>query len=203
MEILYCDLGGDCSDVIRRAAEVLKAGGLVINPTDTCYGIAADIFNKAAIENLYAQKGMPLDKPISILVRSIEEAKIYGVFSEFALRLAQEFWPGPLTLVVPRTDALPPHINPSGKTVGIRVIDDPVSVSLLDALGGPITTTSANAHGMPSPYSVKEVSVEADLMLDVGELSRRQKPSTIIQVEGDTATMIRQGDLNLDLGPSR
>lgn len=188
---------------VAQAVQVLREGGLVINPTDTCYGIAADIFNEAAVRRLYAQKGMPLDKPISILVRSLEEARRYGVFSELALRMAQEFWPGPLTLVVPRTEALPSFLNPGANTVGIRVIDEPVSVALLEAFGGPLTTTSANAHGLPSPYSFQEVSVEAEVILDAGELSRRQKPSTLIEVVEGTATVLRQGDLKLDLGRGR
>lgn len=170
---------------------------MVAHPTDTCYGLAVDIFNLEAVERLYQRKGMERDKPVSILVRSLEEAKRYGVFSEHALHLAQRFWPGAFTIVVPRTLELPSWINPGEDTVGIRCIDEPITVQLLQAFGGPVTTTSANFHGKPSPYRVEDISLEPDFILDKGVLSPN-KPSTIVKVIGDSLTVIRRGDLVVD-----
>jgi len=178
---------------IQHVVQVLRQGGVVAHPTDTCYGLAADIFNEKALRHLYEMKGMASEKPVSILVRSLEEAKRFGEFSLLAIRLAERFWPGPLTLVVPRTPELPLFLNPEVSEVGIRFIDEPISKAMLAAFGGPVTTTSANAHGKPSPYGVEEISVEADAILDGGGLNRAQKPSTLIRVVGDKAEILREG----------
>ncbi|MFA6435604.1 MAG: L-threonylcarbamoyladenylate synthase [Candidatus Gracilibacteria bacterium] len=178
---------------IQNATQVLRQGGVVAHPTDTCYGLAADIFNEKALRHLYEMKGMASEKPVSILVRSLEEAKRFGEFSPLAMRLAKRFWPGPLTLVVPRTPELPAFLNPGVSEVGIRFIDEPFSVAMLVAFGGPVTTTSANAHGLPSPYCVEEISVKPDAILDGGVLNRAQKPSTLIRVVGDKAEILREG----------
>ncbi|MDP2624984.1 MAG: L-threonylcarbamoyladenylate synthase [Candidatus Peregrinibacteria bacterium] len=203
MKVLQCNSDAVCAETIQAAVAVLRGGGIVANPTDTCYGLAADPFNEKGLKKLYAIKGMPEDKPVSILVRSLEEAKKYGYFSDMAIRMAVDFWPGSLTLVVPRTDLLPDYFNSDSDTVGIRVINEPVTLALLEAFDGPLTTTSANKHGKPCAYTFDEITATADLVIDVGELTYRQKPSTIIQIDGERATMIRQGDLLLDLhGPS-
>lgn len=197
MKVLKCEAGAIDRSIIQEAVTVLRLGGVVVHPTDTCYGMAVDVFNPEAVARLYQQKGMPSLKPVSILVRSLEEAQRYGYFSNLALQLARDFWPGSLTLVVPRTESLPSHFNPDVDTVGIRVIAEPISAALLNAFGGPLTTTSANAHGEPSLYSLEEISVETDLVLDTGLLLAHQKPSTILEVVGERAIMIRQGDLSL------
>ncbi len=199
MKTLVIDSRKIDGDIIEEAAEVLRSGGIVAHPTDTCYGLAVDIFNEEALKNFYERKGMDFDKPVSVLVRSLEEAEQYGVFSELALRLAKEFWPGPLTLVVPRTAAVPSFLNPKQSDVGLRVISEPVTVALLNAFGGPVTTTSANAHGESTPYSLPEISMKSDFILDAGDLKRSEKPSTVIRIEGDHATVIRQGNLFLDI----
>lgn len=178
---------------IQHAVQVLRQGGVVAHPTDTCYGLATDVFNEKALCHLYEMKDMAPEKPVSILVRSLEEAKRFGKFSPLALRLAKRFWPGPLTLVVPRTALLPAFFNPGVVEIGIRLIDEPFSLAMLQQFGGPITTTSANAHGLPSPYDVSEISVKADAILDGGKLDRSQKPSTLVRVIGEKAGILREG----------
>ncbi len=195
MKVLPCNSGLPSPEVIQEAARILKEEGIVAHPTDTCYGLAADINNEQALLRLYKIKQMPLVKPVSILVRSLKEALCYGEFCDLALRMADEFWPGPLTLVVPRKDALPDFVNPEAGCVGLRVIDDPISVALLDAISGPLSTTSANAHGQPTPFSVDEITVEPNLVIDAGSLREHHKPSTVIHVEKGRATTLRQGDL--------
>jgi L-threonylcarbamoyladenylate synthase len=181
----------------EKAIQILRQGGVVAHPTDTCYGLAADVFNPQALERLYELKGMPKDKPVSILVSSLEEAKRYAYFSSKALELAERFWPGALTLVLRRSENLPIFLNPEVSEIGLRVIDEPTSVGLLKAFGGPLTTTSANAHRKPSPDSVREISVQPDLILDRGELQAQAKPSTIVRVVGDGIEILRQGDLKI------
>jgi L-threonylcarbamoyladenylate synthase len=199
MNVIQCDPSEPEVQAIEQAVQALRDGGVVAHPTDTCYGLAVDITNADALKRLYLHKGMELNKPVSILVSSLEEAHEYGVFSDMAVRLAQEFWPGPLTLVVPRTDKLPEFVNKGMPDVGIRVISDPVAVALLEAFGGPVTTTSANAHGKPSPYKAQDISMEPDLILDVGELVEREKPSTVLKIREESAITLRQGNLYFEL----
>ena len=195
MKVFSYDSGSPNPEVIQEAIAVLKNGGVIAHPTDTCYGLATDINNEKALKKLYNTKQMPLDKPVSILVRSLEEALKYGEFCDLAVRMAGEFWPGPLTLVVPRKDNLSKTLNSNADYIGLRVIDEPVSVALLEAMNSPLSTTSANLHGQPTPFSVSEITAEPDLVIDVGDLKEHHKPSTVIHVEKGRATTLRQGDL--------
>lgn len=181
--------------MIAQAVKVLKEGGIVAHPTDTCYGLAVDVFNETALNRLFSVKGMDSTKPVSVLVSSLAEARTYGVFSKMALRIGHEFWPGPLTLVVPRTEKVPAFLNPGASDIGLRVVHTPLVVALFKAFGGPVTTTSANRHGALTPYSVEEISMEPDLILDVGALPSDEKPSTVIRIEGKQAVTLRQGNL--------
>lgn len=189
---------------VQKAVEVLKKGGVVSHATDTCYGFAADIFNEAAVEKVYNLKQMQRSKPISILVSSLEEAQEYGLFNKQALGLAQQFWPGALTIIVKRKKKLPKWINPGGKTVGIRVPGDSISCNLAKQLGGPITTTSANITTLPSPYSVSAIkkqfvgqNLKPDFYLDSGRLSVANPPSTIVDCTSKEMKIIRQGSVHV------
>ncbi len=178
---------------IKKAAQILREGGIVAHPTDTCYGLAVDVQNEKALKKVYNSKKMALDKPISVLVRSIEEAREYGEFSELAERLAREFWPGALTLVVPRR---------GGKDfVGLRVIDEPITNALLEEFGGPVTTTSANLSGEATPFNAFDITAQVDFVLDGGPLEEYGKASTVIKVEGEEATVLRWGALD-EIGDS-
>ncbi|KKR07761.1 MAG: Sua5/YciO/YrdC/YwlC family protein, tRNA threonylcarbamoyladenosine biosynthesis protein [Candidatus Peregrinibacteria bacterium GW2011_GWF2_39_17] len=181
--------------MILSAVKVLRQGGVVAHPTDTCYGLAVDIFNKAALERLYELKGMSQEKPVSILVRSLKEAKEYGEFSKIALDLAARYWPGSLTLVVPRTEKAPVFLNSKQDTIGIRVIVEDWTKNLLEAFGSPLSTTSANKHGQASPYSVAEILVQPDFLIDGGNLDPKNQPSTIVEVIGAQKRILRQGNI--------
>ena len=165
------------------------------HPTDTCYGLAVDIHNPAALLHLYHTKGMDLSKPVSILTASLKEAQKYAQFSDLALRLVKQFWPGALTLVLPRKSVLPFFLNSDESFVGLRCIDEPFSVALLQAWGGPVTTTSANFHGKSSPYAVRDISVQPDFILDAGDIPVRM-PSTIIRIDDENVNLLRSGDLD-------
>ncbi len=187
------------NDELVNAVKALHAGGVVAHATETCYGLAADIFQKKAIDRLYALKKMPLDKPVSVLVRDLDEAQRYGEFSPKALQLALKYWPGPLTIIVPRTAALPKLINFGHPTVGFRVSSHKKTSQLLEAFGGPLTTTSANVHGLLQAYSVQEMldqGLVPDFILDSGRIGENP-PSTIVEVVGDEIKIIRQGEIKL------
>lgn len=189
----------ELNEQIRNAVKILHEGGVVAHATETCYGLAADIFQKKSLDRLYALKKMPLDKPVSVLVRDLEEAQRYGEFSGEALKLALKYWPGPLTIIVPRTAALPSLVNYGHPTVGFRVSSNKKTRQLLEAFGGPLTTTSANVHTEPQAYSVQEMldqGLVPDFVLDSGRIGENP-PSTIVEVIGEGVKIIRQGEIKL------
>ena len=181
----------------QEAIKILSSAGVVAHATETCYGLAADIFSKEAVLRLYELKRMSLDKPVSILLRSLEEAREYGEFSEFAEKLAKKYWPGPLTIIVPRKPLIPEWINPGHPTIGIRVSSNEVTQKLVNDFGGPLTTTSANITTLPQAYSVDEFQeLKPDFILDSGKIPQIS-PSTIVEVIGENMQIIRQGDLKI------
>jgi len=185
------------NDDLLKAKKILLEGGVVAHATETCYGLAADIFQKKALAKLYALKKMPLDKPVSVLVRDLEEAQHYGEFSTTAVKLALQYWPGPLTLVVPRTSVLPQWLNFAHPTVGFRVSSHKKTRQLLEAFGGPLTTTSANIHTEPQAYSVQDLldqGLVPDFVLDSGRIGENPA-STIVEVLGDEVKVLRQGSI--------
>lgn len=187
------------NDLLMNAVKTLHSGGVVAHATETCYGLAADIFQKKALARLYDLKKMPLDKPVSVLVRDLEEAQRYGDFSSAALQLALKYWPGPLTIIVPRKPPLPPLVNYGHPTVGFRVSSNKKTRELLEAFGGPLTTTSANVHGQPQAYSVQDMldqGLVPDAVLDSGRIGENP-PSTIVEVIGGEVKVIRQGEIKL------
>ncbi len=187
---------------IEQAVKVLLEGGVVAHATDTCYGFACDVFNERALVKLYALKEMSEYKPVSILVSSLAEAEGYADFDDESRVLAQQYWPGALTLVLPRKYTLPTFLNKQYKSVGIRVPDHELSLRLTQLLGRPITTTSANVTMLPSPYTAKAIreqfkdrKIKPDFILDSGILSSENLPSTIIDMTLRQPQIIRQGSL--------
>lgn len=178
---------------IEKAIHIFDEDGVVMHPTETCYGLAVDIFHEQALKKLYHMKGMTMDKPISIMVDGLEMAKEYGEFSKMALALAKKYWPGPLSIVVPRKDSLPEYFNLGNKFVSIRVSGLEFCRELIKELGEPITTTSANRSG-EDEYYVPQSMPGVDLLIDGGDLPYK-KPSTIVKVSGDQVEILRKGDL--------
>jgi len=206
---------------IDAAIATLKAGGIVMHATETCYGIACDLTNPDAVKKLFAIKKRPEQQPVSALFSSIESAKLYVDFSDRALELAQKYLPGPLTLVLP-TNTKPPsqifvcppppspipsnlspltyHLSP---TIGVRISSHPLASRLAELFGKPIATTSANLHGEPNPYSIADLQEQfsqsdpaPDLILNSGTLPTAP-PSTVVEVRDDTVRVLRQGELKI------
>ena len=159
---------------IEAAARALKAGGLVILPTETVYGLAADAANARAVAKVYEAKGRPGFNPLIAHVADLAAARSIAAFDDRALRLAQAFWPGPLTLVLPVLDgsAVCDLARAGLDTVAVRVPAHPVARALLAAFGGPLVAPSANRSGRPSPTTfadaVEETGVAAAAALDGG-----------------------------------
>jgi L-threonylcarbamoyladenylate synthase len=186
------------SNLAQDAAKALYSGQVVAHPTETCYGLAVDIFQKSAIERLYSLKKMSLSKPVSILVRDLDEAQRYGEFNSSALKLALKNWPGPLTIIVPKKKTLPAWINPGMDSVGVRVSSNRKTRELVEAFGSPISTTSANIAGEACCYSVDEFlqqGLKPDFVLDSGRIAENL-PSTIVKV-GEALEIVRQGSLKI------
>jgi L-threonylcarbamoyladenylate synthase len=160
------------SSSVRRAVDILRAGGLVAFPTETVYGLGANARDPAAVARIFAAKRRPAEKPLTVHVASIEQALEWAVWNEDAHRLATAYWPGPLTLVLPRKpDVL--HIVTAGKpTVGLRMPDQEIALELLRSFGTGVAATSANRSGRTSPTTAEQVhealGSRVDLVLDGG-----------------------------------
>jgi L-threonylcarbamoyladenylate synthase len=191
-------LAADAPEAMQGALETLKAGGLVAFPTDTVYGLGALAFNVAAIERLFAIKGREQTKAIAVLIAETGDLdKIARDMNEQALRLAERFWPGPLTLVLPRRTSLPTVLSPND-TIGVRVPDHDVARTLLTA-AGPLAVTSANLAGGANTRSADEVLAQLggriELVLDGGQTPGEQ-PSTVVDLTGAQPRVLRAGPIS-------
>jgi len=183
---------------LPRALEILRRGGLVAFPTDTVYGVGALAFDAAAVESIYTAKGRPEEKAIPILIGEAEDlSKVASEVPAMAARLAARFWPGPLTLVVPKHSTLPQAVS-ALPTVGVRLPDHPVARALLIA-AGPMAVTSANRSGQFSPATAQEVLSQLGgrigLILDGGK-TPGGIPSTVVDCTGEEPRIIREGPVS-------
>jgi len=182
-----------------RAAEVLRAGGVILYPTDTLYGLGADALSDEAVEKVQQIKGREEGKPIHCIVADTKMAGEYGEFNGTAHRLAKEFLPGPLTIVVEKKAGLDSGIARGIGTIGIRIPKNEFCLTLARAFGKPYTTTSANASGRKTPTTVEgileqlgESAENISLIIEAGELPDSQ-PSTVVGVSGSDVVVLREG----------
>lgn len=186
-------------EILEQAARLLKRSRVIVCPTDTGYAFAANALDKRAIAAVYNLKGRSFSNPIHIAVTSIKEAERYANVTQAARYLASQFFPGALTMVLPKKDIVPSILVAGLETIGIRVPDNRVILKLTDKTGFPLTTTSANVSGKPGTYSVDEIIAQfgenirdVDLILDQGSLKVREV-STIVDLTADPPQLIRQG----------
>ncbi len=185
-------------EAIWRAIEALHNGGLVAFPTDTVYGVAARLHDSAAIDRLFEAKGRQMDKAIPVLVGETGQLEEVALeLTECARRLAAHFWPGALTLVVPRHPSLPDNLSPL-PTVGVRMPDLPFTRELLRQ-SGPLATTSANLSGRPSPTTAVEVLTQLggriEILIDGGACPGGV-PSTVVDCTAPDPKILRQGAIS-------
>jgi L-threonylcarbamoyladenylate synthase len=186
------------ANALRYASDVLRNNGLVAFPTDTVYGVGALAFRAEAVQRLYVIKGRSTEKAIAVLIASIADLpNVAGQLSPAAGKLAQRFWPGPLTLVVPKHPHLPEAVS-ALPTVGVRLPNHPVVQSLL-SLTGPLAVTSANRSGEPNPLTAADVlahlSGRIDLLLDGGRVPGGI-PSTVVDCSGEKPAILREGPIS-------
>ncbi|MBO2521900.1 MAG: threonylcarbamoyl-AMP synthase [Firmicutes bacterium] len=203
-----------CPDpgVIEEAAMVLRRGGLLAFPTETVYGLGAHALDPAAVRAVFAAKGRPADNPLIVHTRCPEEAfALARALPEAAVRLAEAFWPGPLTLVVEADPAVPRETTAGLPTVAVRIPAHPVALALLEAAGVPVAAPSANLSGRPSPtraeHVLEDLEGRIDGVLDGGETGVGVE-STVIDVTVTPPVVLRPGgvsreELEAVIGPVR
>ena len=185
---------------LDEAADILKNGGVVAVPTETVYGLAANGLDETAVLKIFAAKGRPENKPISLFVTDIRAAALFcRDIPDAAYRLAEVFWPGPLTMILKRRGNVPDLITAGGDTVGIRVPDNALTLELLRKTDLPLTGTSANLSGEESAMSGEEAlhifSGKIDCVVDGGACTGGV-PSTIVDMTREPPKILRQGGLS-------
>ena len=188
------------ADAIRDAATILRSGDLVAFPTETVYGLGADATQPSAVERIYAVKGRPPANPLIVHVATLEEVEQVADLSDTAVRsrldTVKDFWPGPLTLVLPRRPSIPDIVTAGLATVAVRIPGDAIALELLRATKRPIAAPSANRSGFVSPTTAAHVQEslgdEVRLILDGGPCDVGIE-STIISLIGDHPTLLRPG----------
>ncbi len=185
---------------VQRAVEILRSGGLVAFPTETVYGLGADATSEAAVRRIFAAKGRPATNPLIVHVADIDAARRYVTeWSDAAQTLAAVWWPGPLTLVLPKTDEIPDLVTAGRASVGLRAPDHPIALDLLRAFGKPVAAPSANRSNHVSPTTAAHVRDElgeaVDVILDGGPC-RVGIESTVLDLSGPRPTILRPGGVS-------
>lgn len=190
------------SPAIRRAGELLRAGRLVAFPTETVYGLGADATNATAVERIFAAKERPYSDPLIVHLSTADDLlSVARDVPPVVFALAARFWPGPLTLIVPRAEAISPIVAAGGDTLGVRVPDHPIAHALLDAAGVPVAAPSANRFMHTSPttaaHVLADLAARVDCVLDAGPCAVGVE-STVLDVLVDPPRVLRPGGVTLE-----
>ena len=203
METKYITLPADgdkltgCEEeALRQAGEILKRGGLVAFPTETVYGLGGDALNPESSRKIYEAKGRPSDNPLIVHICRIEDLYKVAEVNEAAQKIAKAFWPGPLTMILPRKEVVPTETTGGLDTVAVRMPAHPIAGKLIDYAGGFVAAPSANASGKPSPtvakYVAEDMDGRIDLIIDGGEVGIGLE-STIIDLTVTPPQILRPG----------
>lgn len=189
-------------DGIKRAADILRSGGLVVFPTETVYGLGANGLDGQAVQRIFAAKGRPADNPLILhLFDPKQVVEVSSWIPDVAWRLIDRFWPGPLTLIVPHSESVPSAVTAGLDTVGIRMPDNGIALAFLAACGMPVAAPSANISGRPSPTSVQDVIDDldgrVDCIIDGGECPVGIE-STVLDVTGERPVVLRPGAVTVE-----
>jgi len=178
---------------LKAVKEKLKEGGIVVFPTETAYGVAADALNQEAVDKVYEAKQRPYEKGLTVIVDSLETAEEYAELSENEKKIIEEFMPGPITLVTEKKEEIPDNLN---EKFVFRISSGDIADKLSEF--GPITATSANISGKETSYSVEDISEEllnkVDYFIDAGELDQGPT-SSIVELDNGEITVHREGPI--------
>ncbi len=200
MRRVFVDPGSPQRDAIQEAAKWIRHGGVVALPTDTLYGLAADPFSAAAVARVFMVKGRAAERALPLIAADAAQVEAHlGRLPAAGQRLADRFWPGPLTLLVAAVPALAADVTGGTGKVGVRVPADPVARAICAEAGRPITATSANLSGEPATADPEQVERtlgdRLDLLIDTGP-TPGGAPSTIVDVTGADPVLVRAGALS-------
>ena len=188
-------------EIISRAAEVIRMGGLVAFPTETVYGLGADALKAEAVRSIYAAKGRPSDNPLILHVASIEQAEGLVFMNDTARRLARRFWPGPLTFVLPAKPCVPSVTRGGLDTAAVRMPDNPTALALIREAKTPIAAPSANTSGRPSPTDAGSVLADMDgriaMILDGGRVRVGIESTVIDLTNPEHPLLLRPGGMSV------
>jgi L-threonylcarbamoyladenylate synthase len=183
-------------ELLKEVAHLLKKGKVGAIPTETFYGLSANPFSEEALKRLFYLKKRPPDKPILLLLGSLEDlSKVCARIPSLAMKLIKAFWPGPLTLVLPAKRGLSSLLTAGTQNIGVRLSSLELTRKIARTFGGPITGTSANISGNPPCKTAEDVLKqipEIDFIVDAGE-TKGDKPSTVIEVVENKIKLIREG----------
>lgn len=186
-------------DLINEAIDIMAGGGIILYPTDTVYGLGANIFNNDAVEKIYEIKNRDQSKPLSVLVQDIESLELIADLNRQSREIVNEWLPGPFTFILNKKKAVSPYVSASTK-VGVRIPDYKIARLLAGLF--PITTTSANLTNedtLSNPQDIlKQIGDGVDLVIDVGPLDKA-KPSTVIDLSSSKPVLVRNGFESNDL----
>ena len=187
-------------DLISEAIDIMAKGGVILYPTDTVYGLGANIFNNDAVQRIYEIKKRDPSKPLSVLVQDTESLKLIADLNRNSREIVNKWLPGPFTFILNKKKIVSPYVSASAK-VGVRIPDYKIARALASLF--PITTTSANitnACTLSNPQDIlKQIGDTVDLVIDVGDLDKA-KPSTVIDLSSSKPTLVRNGFDSNDLG---
>ena len=190
------------TDDIKKAAEIIKVGGTVAFPTETVYGLGADALNSSAVEKIFKAKNRPADNPLIVHISSNDMLNMVAKdIPETARKLMDSFWPGPLTIILKRTDVVPDITTGGLDTVAVRMPSHDVALALIREAGVPIAAPSANTSGRPSPTKAAHVIQDMDGRIDAiikGDDSRIGMESTVMDLTVTPPTLLRPGGLSLE-----
>ncbi|MDP2946294.1 MAG: L-threonylcarbamoyladenylate synthase [bacterium] len=201
-EVLKIDQFNIGPDQIKKAADMIKSGGLVVFPTETVYGLGADALNPEAVAKIFEAKNRPLNDPLIVHIADIQDLlRLSNEVYKITLDLVDAFWPGPLTLVLKKSQTVPSIVTAGLETVAVRMPDHPVALSLIRESQTPIAAPSANLFGRPSPTTAQHVlddlNGRVDLILDAGKTNVGVE-STILDLTQTPFRILRPGGVNLE-----
>lgn len=189
-------------DIIARAAEVIKKGGLVAIPTETVYGLAGSALIPSSAEKIYSAKGRPADNPLIVHIAKPEDAETIAYTTELYYKLAQKFMPGPLTVILKKKPIIPDTVTAGLDSVAIRCPSNPIAHRLIEVSAHPIAAPSANRSGIPSPTRAEHVREDMDgridMIVDGGECEIGLE-STVVKLGGEVCTVLRPGAVTVDM----
>lgn len=202
-QLLKLDPDNPDTEVLREASLILNHGGLVAIPTETVYGLAANIFDASAVAKIYTAKGRPSNNPLIVHVHSVEQAKSLVLnWNDSAQKLAEAFWPGPFTMVLDKNNLVPDCVTAGASSVALRIPKLFVTRKLIEIAGVPLAAPSANISGAISPttasHVLKDLAGRIEMILDAGPASGGIE-STVLDVRSNPPTLLRPGLITVQM----